>query len=382
MDHSQTGRHNHTSVTNVTARLFIGAALCLLAGRLCAQTDAGTAGPVAQTAPFPQADITNGLVRVRLYLPDTAIGYYRGTRFDWSGVMPALEYNGHAYSGQWFKTYAPTIHDAVMGPVESFSPLGYDAAAPGGRFVAIGIGALTRVDAGPYVPFRYYPIADAGRWQVNAGRDKVIFVQTLSDSGYAYTYTKTVRLVKGKAEMRLEHALRNTGQKLLETDVYDHNLLPVDHQPVGPGWEITFPFRLSATEARRVRTGGAPGAGASTGGASGAKAASADSRGPIAALAGNRIVFLRRPADKEDAYCVLSGFGNSPRDYDIRVDNRRTGAGMRITCDSPLSRLVFWASPATACPEAYIHVRVRPGETVHWTIVYQFYEVPTLTNEP
>ena len=43
---------------------------------------------------FPQAEISNGIIHATLYLPDAKDGYYRGSRFDWSGVMPALEYKG------------------------------------------------------------------------------------------------------------------------------------------------------------------------------------------------------------------------------------------------------------------------------------------------
>src|SRR5258708_4754985 len=75
---------------------------------------------------FPQAEISNGIIKARLYLPDAANGYYRGSRFDWSGVMPELEYKGHTYFGKWFEEYSPTLHDAIMGPVEAFSPVGYD----------------------------------------------------------------------------------------------------------------------------------------------------------------------------------------------------------------------------------------------------------------
>src|SRR6185295_14647599 len=73
----------------------------------------------AHAAGFPQAEISNGILHARLYLPDAEKGYYRSTRFDWSGVMPSLEYRGHSYCGQWFPQYAPTINDAIMGPVES-----------------------------------------------------------------------------------------------------------------------------------------------------------------------------------------------------------------------------------------------------------------------
>src|ERR1700712_188937 len=93
---------------------------------------------------FPQADITNGIIHARFYLPDAEKGYYRATRFDWSGSMPDLEFKGHTYCSQWFATYDPLVHESIMGPVESFSPLGYEEAEEGGQFVQVGVGTLSK----------------------------------------------------------------------------------------------------------------------------------------------------------------------------------------------------------------------------------------------
>jgi hypothetical protein len=41
---------------------------------------------------FPRAEIGNGVLTAKPYLPDSENGYYRGTRFDWPGNMPSLEY--------------------------------------------------------------------------------------------------------------------------------------------------------------------------------------------------------------------------------------------------------------------------------------------------
>ena len=41
---------------------------------------------------FPEAQISNGQIRAKLYLPDARRGFYRSTRFDWSGVIASLEY--------------------------------------------------------------------------------------------------------------------------------------------------------------------------------------------------------------------------------------------------------------------------------------------------
>jgi hypothetical protein len=296
---------------------------------------------------FPEAEITNGVLRARLYLPDSEKGYYRGTRFDWSGVMPVLEYNGHSFSGQWFEKYAPMTHDAIMGPVESFSPLGYDDAGTGGRFVQIGVGVLARADGSPYSPFKYYRVLNAGAWKVKKSRDKVEFRQQVNEDGYSYTYDKTVQLLKGKPELALTHSLKNKGKRALETDVYDHNFFMLDNQRTGPGLVLRFPFALTSEQARGL--------------------------GELAAIHGNSIVILRPFADKESVYAILHGYGDQTSDYDIRLENQNTGAGVRITSDRPLSKLVYWGSAKTLCPEPYIHVKAQPGEKFTWTIRYEFY---------
>src|ERR1022692_1932131 len=68
----------------------------------------------------PQAQISNGTVHAKLYLPDAADGYYRATRFDWSGVVASLEFQGHNFFGVWFPHYDPKLHDAITGPVEEY----------------------------------------------------------------------------------------------------------------------------------------------------------------------------------------------------------------------------------------------------------------------
>src|ERR1700748_3164479 len=99
---------------------------------------------------FTQNDdvqLSNGIITAELHMPDAENGFYRGVRFDWSGIIASLDVNGHSYYGEWFiKPYKPTNNDAVTGPAEAFDPLGYNDAKPGGSFVKIGVGVLTRPD--------------------------------------------------------------------------------------------------------------------------------------------------------------------------------------------------------------------------------------------
>jgi hypothetical protein len=39
----------------------------------------------------PSAEIGNGQIKAKIYLPDPVNGFYRSTRFDWSGAFSSLE---------------------------------------------------------------------------------------------------------------------------------------------------------------------------------------------------------------------------------------------------------------------------------------------------
>lgn len=282
----------------------------------------------------PQAEISNGIIHARLYLPDAKNGYYRGSRFDWSGVMPELEYNGHSYFGQWFDKYSPALHDAIMGPVEDFSPVGYDEAKAGESFLKLGIGMVSKPEEQKYLFTNPYPIVNPGLWRVKKKKDQVAFIHKLDDKEYAYQYKKTVQLVKGKPEMVLSHTLKNTGKRTIETNVYNHNFLVMDKQPVGRGFVVKLSFN-PVGEARGT--------------------------GDLGKLQENQIIFLKDLGKNEHLhYLSLQGFSNSAKDYDIRVENHNTGAAVRITSDQPLSRLAFWSAHATICPEPYIKIKVNP----------------------
>jgi hypothetical protein len=301
-----------------------------------------------------EATITNGLVRARLYLPDAENGYYRGTRFDWSGVIASLEYKGHNYFGQWFPTYDPKLHDSITGPVEEFrtgdTALNYAEAKPGETFVKIGIGILKKPEEPKYAFRNPYEILDSGKWSVRSRPDAVEFTQELNDprSGYGYIYRKTVRLASGKPQLILEHNLKNTGQKVLETSVYNHNFFVIDEQPSGPDFTVSFPFQIRGV---------------------------GDMSG-LAEARGDRIVYRKTLEDRQTASSVIEGFGGDAKDYDIRVENRKAGAGVRILGDRPLTRIYFWSIRKTLCPEAFVEMKIEPGKDFSWRITYDFYTLP------
>ncbi len=308
---------------------------------------------VCTAADYPEAQISNGVLRVKLLLPDAQNGYYRGTRFDWSGAISSLQFKGHEYFGKWFDHYDPKIHDAIMGPVEEFltngTGLGYEEAKPGESFVKIGVGAIRKPEEPAFRQFGTYDISNNGKWTIRKTADFVEFTQELSDTlGYSYTYKKTVRLVPGKAEMVLEHSLRNTGRKAIVTSVYEHNFYMLDHQPAGPGYSVRFPFDVHP----QANLNGA-----------------AEARG-------KEFTYLNELQEGQSVATAMEGFGDAPRDYDIRVENRNAGIGVRQTSDRPIAKLYFWSIRTTVCPEAFIDLKAEPGQDVRWRISYEFYTLP------
>jgi hypothetical protein len=298
----------------------------------------------------PQAEISNGLISAKLYLPDSKNGYYQGTRFDWSGIIPSLEFKGHSYFGQWFTKYSPEIHDVIMGPVEEFTALDYAETKPGEAFLKIGVGMLVKPDDKPYTFSRLYQVVNRGKWSVKKKADKVEFTHLLVDKVYSYKYNKTVQLLKDKPQLVLMHTLKNTGTRTIETSVYDHNFFVMDNQPVGPGFTVRFPFNLS---------GGGQGI------------------GELAEIKDNSIEFLRVVKNGETVFCSeLKGFGPDSKDYDFRIENSKTRAGVKITCDQPFLKLNYWNCATTLCPEPYIKIKVEPGQEITWKISYEFYTLP------
>src|SRR6201994_644637 len=68
----------------------------------------------------PKVLLTNGKLDALVFLPDARNGYYRSTRFDWSGVVGCVSLNGHKFFGEWFTQYDPLKNDSITGPVEEF----------------------------------------------------------------------------------------------------------------------------------------------------------------------------------------------------------------------------------------------------------------------
>ena len=320
---------------------------------------------VCAAADYPQAEISNGQIKAKMYLPDSKNGYYRSTRFDWSGAVYSLQYKAHEFYGVWYDRIDPKVINwvhqgpeivsgpcsALAGPVDEFqTPLGWNEAKPGETFIKIGAGVLRRGE-GNYNRFVPYDVLDSGKWTVKKQRDSVEFVQDLSDpaTGYGYRYRKVVRLVKGKPEMVIEHSLKNTGKRPIVSDVYNHNFVVLDKQPPGPDFTFKVPFQIQASRPPNKE---------------------------LIDIRGNELVYAKPLSGQDQAVVQIQGFSNRVEDTEIIIENKKVGAGMKITGDRPLIRDLLWSIRTVLAIEPYIAIDIQPGNEFTWMNKIEYYTMP------
>lgn len=320
-----------------------------------------------RASPFPQAQITSDQLAAQLYLPDARNGFYQGTRFDWSGVLAGLQYRGHPYYRPWYAKCVSTVYDyvddgndivagrqsAITGPAEEFpQPQGFETAKAGETFVKLGVGVLRKAVDAPYSCYESYEIVDLGTWSVRTTAATVKFTHQLTDAktGFGYVYRKNVSLVSGRPDLVIDHSLKNTGRVAITTDQYNHNFLTLGSAPIGPDFLIRLPFRLHTPSAPDPK---------------------------LAAVAEKEIRFVKALAPGDVVSFPILGFGENPGDYDIRVENRKAGVGLRITCNRPLTKLALWSIRSVLSMEPFVNVSTEPGGHAVWTYTYTHYVVDT-----
>ena len=303
--------------------------------------------PASATA--PNVSISNGLITAHIYLPDAHSGYYRSTRFDWSGVIYRLTYKDHEYFGEWQDSDDALLHDRITGPVDSFEPVGYKEAHAGETFIRFGIGVLEKPRENEFRWTHSYKIVDHGGWTVEKGDNWIEFEQTVGNNhtNYPFTYKKRMTATPGLAELVIDHILVNTGNRTLISDVYNHNFFVIDGQSTGPDFVVRFPFEPLFD---------------------------GDLKG-YATSDGKELIYLKKIPEGEHIFTFLNGFSSSADHHRFAIENKKTKAGVRMVGDRRMSKLQYWSPATTLCPEPFIDINIPPGQTDRWAVRYEFYTV-------
>lgn len=308
------------------------------------------AAALAQDPRHPHIWLENATLRALVYLPDETAGYYRGPRFERSGIVAEVQTGGRRFFGPWKPKHDPLNHDDIAGLAEEFDikgPSTFAAARPGETFVKIGVGVLRRGDDKPYSFVTRYPLVDPGRWTIEHDRASVRFIQTLDGGDTSYLYEKIVRLDGDSPVITVERTLTNTGRAEIVTEHYGHHFVRIDDVPVGPAYAVAFGFDATPGEPARLQD------------------AARVELGQFTWLAD----MPPKPIHFETARPV-----DAP--WWVRLSVAERQAGLTIEGDRALSRFAVFAVGSAFCPEPFVQIRLAPGESTTWSNVYRFETPP------
>lgn len=313
-------------------------AVLLLVGCSAAERSASSAAPESIV-------LVQGDLRVEILPPDAEHGYYRGPRFDWSGMVRQATWRGHTAFGELKTPHDPLKHDHAPGPAEEFGmnrPLGYEEAGPEGLFPKIGVGLLRReakADA-KYFFNKPYQIVQTGTWTVQSTASGADFEQVFAHQGWGWRYRKRVEL-RGDG-FALVHRLENTGARAISTDFYNHNMIQLDGKTVGSGWKVAYDFPVEA------KAGSKP------------KRISPEGQAVVVGEDlpnGSVYIELALPAGAVDRATVTAP---------------GVPFSLTVASDLPPERMCVYGERRALCPETFSAIEVAPGSVKEWTLTYAF----------
>lgn len=293
---------------------------------------------------WPRAEITNGKVSATVALPDPVKGFYRGPRFDHSGMIPELKFNGHTYFGlNAGKVRNPVANDNCAGPAEDFfEAIGFNEAEVGQPFIKVGVGLLEKPYARKYFfGTAYWPVKFFD-WTYKVGENQVELTQKVAEGGWGYEYIKDIILPEGKNALVIKYFLKNTGKKQITTNQYAHNFIRIDNRPINSDYTVKFKGRIRALRPlpKEVKYSN-----------------------------GNTFTMYDKTM-----FTPLGGF-KSVKDncVDVFLPNK---TGMKITGDFTPFRYWLFSCARTVSAEPFIHIDLAPGESMRWSRTYELYLNP------
>jgi hypothetical protein len=270
---------------------------------------------------------------------------YNRTRFDWTGFITQVTLDGsHTFCVP--EDYDPAKGTGGIGLCNEFGiekAIGFDDAQPGQPFPKLGIGLLTRPDEQPYNFFRLYEITQRFPIHVETLPSQARFtVDPLDCRGYAARLTKAVS-VEGNC-LQISYHLENVGSRSIATHEYCHNFVGIDHQPVGPEYNLLLPYPVTFEDTLKVNL-------------------------EVLNINGQQISWKYTP--EKPFYCRPQGFALSDQPQ-WELTHTPSGASMREYDDFAPARVALWGAAHVISGEIFNDINLLPGQSQSWMRRYEF----------
>jgi hypothetical protein len=184
--------------------------------------------------------LKNDILEIQIDLP---LENYNFSRFDWTGKIVSVKYKNLSISG----VEALNIEDDTKsgkGFYNEFgfkTPFGFAETKVGDWFHKIGIGLLKK-ECDDYLFSHKYEIQPA-EFNVSTTLNSLILsCKSANLNGYSYFLKKEISLIEGG--FIINYHLKNTGEKTIITDEYNHNFITVNNEMIGSDYILKFPFDI------------------------------------------------------------------------------------------------------------------------------------------
>jgi hypothetical protein len=274
---------------------------------------------------------------------------YKGSRFDWNGLVVGASFRGVSLLGQekpLFQRNPAVFGRGLHNEFGIKKCIGYDDCAVGEWFPKIGTGWLKK-DEKPYFFYTRYemdPLRFA--FDVNGKTEAVFFCESGERNGYAYRYTKKITLEE--TSFRIFYTLENCGEKKLESDEYVHNFLCIGNRRMDEGYSLAFPWVLDPS--RFIETKNPDG-----------NISVAGDRLDVTGECEDQFYFggLSEGVEEKDGLAASWTLADSVRKIQISEKSSFAPSGVHV-----------WGWKSVICPEVFFPFSIEKGNIVSWERVY------------
>lgn len=267
---------------------------------------------------------------------------YKRSRFDWSGICQQITLDDkHTFCSQEATMDQPGTEG--VGLMDEFginTPIGYNQIDVGDWFPKIGIGFLQKTNNDPYNFFYDYAIKPAPTSFEQDRNDSASFLQESEIlNGWGWQLRKTLTL--DGADLAIDYALENRGDKPLVTEQYNHNFIAIDGKNIGPDYRLKTSFPLKF----ELINGGV------------------QVDDDILNLTEIPPTFI---------YVMQSNF-EGLQNTEWCLSHQPSGHGLRVNEQFPLFKFALWGMSHVVSPEFFLWIDLQPGQTHTWQRKYAFF---------
>jgi hypothetical protein len=165
-------------------------------------------------------------------------------------------------------------------------------------------------------------------------------------NGYSYELVKEIELLE--SGFRILYHLKNTGEKTISTDEYNHNFTAINNEMVGVNYRLKFPFTMKPEKIE----------------------GNVNPEGKVV-IGSNEFSFSGTP-EKQFFFGNLTG-GQTVDAY-WELVNSGTGIGIRETGSFTTNKINLWGWKQVISPELFFSINLEPGKEIEWSRTYSIFE--------